>query len=182
MDTDNGGEIRDIGDPADAFDARPEATPPPAEASSRGIDRRRFLEVAAGVSLGATCAIAGVTVARAVAPPARSIDGKTKMPPTPLVATKDLQEGKPQIFPYGDDQVWIAKLAGDKIIALNAACPHVACKLAWDDAKQQYACPCHASYFKIDGVRISGPAPRNMDPALYKIVAGQVVVSGFAPS
>ena len=164
---------QDVG--AGTAPAAPAGDTPPAEA----IGRRRFLEVAAGVSIGASCLVAGTTVARALAPPARSIDGKTKMPPTALVAVKDLKPGKPQIFPYGDDQVWIAKLAGDKVIALNAACPHVACKLSWDDAKQEYACPCHASFFALDGTRKSGPAPRNMDKAAFTVKDGQVIVSGF---
>ena len=152
---------------------------PQATGSSPGMDRRHFLQIAAGVSLGASCVVAGTTVARAVAPPARSIDGKTKMPPTALVAVKDLQPGKPQIFAYGDAQVWVTKAAGDKVMAFNAACPHVACKLAWDEAKQEYACPCHASFFALDGTRKSGPAPRNMDKAAFTVKDGQVIVSGF---
>lgn len=158
------------------------AEPVPATELPRDPDmnRRRFLEVAFGVSVGATCALAGITAARAIAPPGRSIDGKTKMPPTALVAVADLQPGKPQAFPFGDDQIFIAKTADGKVIALDAACPHVRCTLHWDEATQQFACPCHASFFKLDGTRISGPAPRGMDKAMFSVVDGKVVVSGIA--
>lgn len=146
---------------------------------ARSMSRRDFFQWAAGLSIGATAALGAVTAASAINPPGRSIDGKTKMGPTPLVAVKDLAPGKPQLFEYGDDSVFIAKLAGDKIVALNAACPHVKCILHFDDKLGEYACPCHASFFKPDGTRISGPAPRGMDPAIFVVENGQVVVSGF---
>ena len=57
---------------------------------------------------------------------------------------------------------------------------HVACKLHWDDAKQEFACPCHASFFTLTGVKKSGPAVRNMDPATFKLEGGKVVVTGIA--
>jgi len=143
------------------------------------VSRRDFVAMAAGVSLAATGLLAVATAAQAIVPPSRSIDGKTKMPPTALVAVDALEEGKPQMFEYGDDNVWITKLRGGKIVALDAACPHVQCKLPWDEKTQQYACPCHASFFRIDGTKISGPALRNMDPAIFVVQGGKVVVSGF---
>jgi nitrite reductase/ring-hydroxylating ferredoxin subunit len=146
---------------------------------AREMSRRDFFQWAAGLSIGATCALGAVTAASAVNPPGRSIDGKTKMGPTALVAVKDLLPDKPRLFEYGDDSVFITKLAGDKIVALNAACPHVKCILHWDEKLGEYACPCHASFFKPDGARISGPAPRGMDPAIFAVQNGQVVVSGF---
>ena len=179
MDTDSF-ETSDGGIAPEPGGEAPQAAPAAAaDTSGPAMGRRQFLEIAAGVSLGATCVVAGTPVARAIAPPARSIDGKTKMPPTALVAVKDLQPGKPQLFPYGDDQVFVVKLTGDKIIAMDAACPHVRCTLAWDETKQEFACPCHASYFALDGTRKSGPAPRNMDKAAFVVKDGQVVVSGF---
>lgn len=146
--------------------------------TSRDMDRADFFKWAAGLSIGGTCLLTAVAAAQAVSPPSRSIDGKTKMPPTALIAVSALTEGKPQLFEYGDDSVFITK-QGDKVIALNAACPHVACKLHWDEGIRKYACPCHASFFDLQGTKLAGPALRNMDKALYKIEGGQVVVSGF---
>lgn len=143
----------------------------------RDMDRRDFVSWAAGLSIGATCLLGAVTAADAVNPPSRSIDGKTKMPPTALVAVTALQPSVPQLFAYGDDSVFITKMPDDKVLVLNAACPHVACKLHWDEKLQQYACPCHASFFKLDGTKIAGPATRSMDRAVWEIAAGKVVVS-----
>jgi Rieske Fe-S protein len=142
------------------------------------MDRRDFFQWAAGLTLTGTALLTGLTAARAITPPARSIDGKTKMPPTPLVAVAALKPGEPKLFEYGDDNVFIVKSAGDKVVVLNAACPHVQCKLFWDAATKQFACPCHASFFDANGKRISGPASRDMDKAEFTVAAGQVVVSG----
>jgi Rieske Fe-S protein len=143
---------------------RPSA-PEPHEAQPepdlRGIDRRQFFGVVTAV------------------PPGRSIDGKTKMGPTALVAVADLPTDKPVPFEYGDDEVFVIKHPGDKVEVLSAACPHVACKLHWDDAKKEFACPCHASFFTLGGVKKSGPAVRNMDKAVFVVEGGKVVVSGI---
>jgi cytochrome b6-f complex iron-sulfur subunit len=157
---------------------------PPAEVDygtpdTGGVDRRQFVGVVAACSLGVTGLASAGVIGAMLVPPDRSIDGKTKIGPLPLVAVADLPTAKPVLFEYGDDSVFVVKFAADKVIVLSAACPHVQCKLHWVDATQQFACPCHASFFKLDGTRISGPAVRNMDPAIFQIANGKVVVSGI---
>jgi cytochrome b6-f complex iron-sulfur subunit len=147
-------------------------------AKRRVMDRADFLKWVAGLSLGGTALLTSVAAAKAINPPERSIDGKTKMPPTALAKVSDLVEGKPVSFEYGDDMVFLIKTGGS-VLALNAACPHVACKLSWDDSKKEFTCPCHASFFTITGKKKSGPALRDMDKALFVIKDGSVVVSGF---
>lgn len=147
-------------------------------ARRRDMDRADFFKWAAGLSLGGTALLSSVAAAKAITPPERSIDGKTKMPPTALAKVADLKEGTPVAFEYGDDMVFLTK-QGEKVIALSAACPHVACKVAWDDAKKEFACPCHASFFTLEGRKKAGPALRDLDKAIFAIKDGQVVVSGF---
>lgn len=149
------------------------------EPDLRGIDRRQFLGVVAACSLGLTGAVVVGTAVAAVVPPGRSIDGKTKMGPEALVAVSDLPKGKPVPFEYGDDEVFVIRKTDDKILVLSAACPHVACRLHWDEPNNEYACPCHASFFTLEGVKKSGPAVRNMDPAIFEVKGGKVVVSGM---
>lgn len=47
--------------------------------------------------------------------------------------------------------------------ALSATCTHLGCGVAWDDAKKQFVCPCHAGVFDRGGKVVSGPPPRPMD-------------------
>ena len=82
-------------------------------------------------------------------------------------------------FEYGDDEVFVIKHAGDKVAVLSAACPHVACKLHWDEGLKQFACPCHASFFTLDGVKLSGPARAQHGQGGLRVENGKVVVSGI---
>jgi menaquinol-cytochrome c reductase iron-sulfur subunit len=71
--------------------------------------------------------------------------------------------------------VWLRR-KGDQVVALNAECPHLGCKVGYDPDKKHFACPCHDSAFSTDGERKGGPAPRSMDPLDVRVVEGQVEV------
>lgn len=59
---------------------------------------------------------------------------------------------------------WLVKAdAGVAPRAFSTVCPHLGCSVDWDEAKRRFLCPCHQSYFAMDGKVISGPAPRDMD-------------------
>lgn len=168
--SDGSHDHEEVRDPVGAQDGEPDLT---------GIDRRRFFGVVAACSLGLTGAALATPAIASLVPPARSIDGKTKIGALPLVAVKDLPVNKPVPFEYGDDEVFAIRQTGDKVIVLSAACPHVACKLHWDEKLGEFACPCHASFFTLTGVKISGPAVRNMDPATFAVQNGTIVVTGI---
>src|SRR4029450_11607653 len=52
---------------------------------------------------------------------------------------------------------------------LSPICPHLGCSIPWNEAKQQFICPCHVAVFAMDGNKISGPAPRSMDDLESKV-------------
>jgi Rieske Fe-S protein len=144
------------------------------------VDRRTFVVgTLASVSVGATALFSATMIGRAVMPPSRSIEGKTKPGPLAVGRAEDLQPEKPVLAEYGDDVVYMVKLADERLLVLNAACPHVACKLAFNEATKEFDCPCHASSFSIEGTLLGGPAPRDMIAAKFEVVEGEVVVSGF---
>jgi Rieske Fe-S protein len=47
---------------------------------------------------------------------------------------------------------------------LSSICPHEGCNVTWRDDTNQFACPCHDSFFGADGSRLSGPSRRGLDP------------------
>lgn len=56
------------------------------------------------------------------------------------------------------------RLAGGKVEALNTTCPHAGCFVNFDQQAACFKCPCHNSFFKLDGAIIEpSPSPRRMD-------------------
>jgi len=59
---------------------------------------------------------------------------------------------------------------------LSPICPHLGCSVPWNEAKQEFLCPCHGAVFAEDGARLSGPAPRAMDELESKVENAMVKV------
>jgi menaquinol-cytochrome c reductase iron-sulfur subunit len=58
---------------------------------------------------------------------------------------------------------WVAKLAGNQVVAYGPQCTHLGCAYHWDEGKTEFVCPCHNSIFSLDGKVVAGPAPRPLD-------------------
>jgi Rieske Fe-S protein len=41
--------------------------------------------------------------------------------------------------------------------AFSTVCPHLGCRVQWEEEKSEFFCPCHKGVFTSDGVGISGP-------------------------
>jgi len=67
--------------------------------------------------------------------------------------------------------VYLRKFTGNQVIAFNDTCPHLGCKVDFQEASQTFLCPCHASAFKLDGERMNHIPPRNLDTMETKIDA-----------
>jgi len=59
---------------------------------------------------------------------------------------------------------------------LSPVCPHEGCEVAWEQARNQFSCPCHQSFFNADGARLSGPAPRRLDALPTRVQDGKLQV------
>jgi Rieske Fe-S protein len=142
------------------------------------MERRSFLVWLAGAVLAIGGLFMGATVVQALMPPPRSIDGKTKVGTLVVGKVADLQVGKPVLAQYGDVDLFLVKESPTKVAVLSQTCPHVGCKLSFNDKTSQFDCPCHASHFSIEGKKLGGPAPRDMYGADFQVVNGEIVVSG----
>lgn len=67
---------------------------------------------------------------------------------------------------------WVVKQPNNQVTAFTPSCTHLGCAYHWDDASHTFICPCHTSYFSIDGKVLGGPAPRPLDRYQVKIDAG----------
>ena len=55
------------------------------------------------------------------------------------------------------------------VMVLSPICTHLGCPIALSPDGSDFKCPCHGGVFNQEGVRISGPPPRNMDPLDFQI-------------
>lgn len=70
-------------------------------------------------------------------------------------------EGQGVIVREGARPVGVCQIAG-VTHRVSAVCPHLGGVLSWNDAEQSWDCPLHGSRFTHDGVRLEGPATRDL--------------------
>jgi len=85
-------------------------------------------------------------------------DAWTKFPPTTIGA------------------VWILMGKDKKFTVFSSICPHLGCGIDWDGDSGRFVCPCHESYFDIEGSVLSGPSPRGLDTLDTEIKQGKLFV------
>jgi len=104
------------------------------------------------------------------------------------------EDGQPRRFPIIADRadawskyppapigsVYLRRVAGqEKPECFSATCPHLGCMVDFKADVQEYKCPCHNSFFTIDGARInpaSCPSPRDLDQLEVKVEGSEVFV------
>lgn len=57
---------------------------------------------------------------------------------------------------------WVRQREG-KLMAMSTVCPHLGCAIDYDGDNDKFICPCHDSFFSLDGGVETGPSPRGMD-------------------
>lgn len=154
-------------------------------------DRREFIKKASAVVIGGTIALAPVGVGLCVFldPLRRQSESGASV----LVATLSSlpENGEPRKFsvlatkvdawnrtpnvPVG--AVYLQRLPGDKVRALNVVCPHAGCFVDFRPANNHYFCPCHNSSFGPDGRVLDpkSPSPRGLDELAVEIRNGSEV-------
>lgn len=56
------------------------------------------------------------------------------------------------------------------LLAIYKVCTHLGCLYKWVPSNDRYECPCHGSKFTREGVYIEGPAPRNLDRMVVRVL------------
>lgn len=72
--------------------------------------------------------------------------------------------------------VWAVKDGKGAITIFSPLCTHLGCGYRWEGEQRQFYCPCHNSYFALDGTVLAGPAPRPLDTLPAKIENGRLLV------
>lgn len=136
---------------------------------TNGTGRRRFLKYLLGFSALSTIGMVATPVIRFLIPPQTRAgvgEGKVK-----VGTTADIPVGSAKVVPVGGKPTIV--INGDQgVKAFSAICTHLGCIVAWDQAAQQIACPCHDGRFNAqNGTVISGPPPAPL-PAVTATIEG----------
>ncbi len=154
-------------------------------------DRRNFLAKAAAIVIGGALALiaplAGLFV---FLDPLRRKSARGE--PVLVTSLEALPEsGEPRQFSIQRSQVdvwnrtpnvpvgavYLQRVAGDKVRALNAKCPHAGCFVNHKSGPNNFHCPCHDSTFATDGriLNPGSPSPRGLDELEVEVRNGNEV-------
>ncbi|MBP7689563.1 MAG: ubiquinol-cytochrome c reductase iron-sulfur subunit [Thermoflexales bacterium] len=149
----------------------------PAAQQARGISRREFLNYVWGASMALFMAQFGGAIFLFALPRFREgeFGGRKTIG---AVAEKLPQPDSPPVA-FPDVKVWLANVGPNNaassggqqgLVALYRVCVHLGCLYAWVDSTSRFECPCHGSKYELDGTYIEGPAPRDLDRFVVKLL------------
>jgi cytochrome b6-f complex iron-sulfur subunit len=147
------------------------------EDKSKGIksSRRSFVRKA-WIAFGFIAAAEMVYFIISLLKPSRDIN-KSKQESSVMVigSISDFTPGS--VTPDRINKLYIVREADGGFLALSIVCPHLGCSVLWDEAKNQFDCPCHSSAFNIHGLVLNSPAPRPLDYFPVILEEGKVKVN-----
>ncbi len=146
----------------------------PSQENGAGTSRRRLLDWLLGTALGGVVASALYPVFRYVMPP------KVAEPQTNSVLAGKVSELAPnsgKIFRFGSRPGILLRTPGGEIRAFSAICTHLNCTVQYRDDFEHIWCACHNGHYDLNGINISGPPPRPLQPYRVDIKGDEIWVS-----
>lgn len=70
---------------------------------------------------------------------------------------------------------------GGEVQAFSTMCTHLGCGVRANTGGEGFVCPCHDSYFNVDGTVLSGPAPRPLDQYETRVEGGRLWLGPIRP-
>ena len=77
-----------------------------------------------------------------------------------VASRKKLRPGSSVSFSTPSGESFLLTNTGSGVkpyIAFSSRCPHLGCKVHWQDEKNRFFCPCHGGAFDKTGVATAGP-------------------------
>lgn len=75
----------------------------------------------------------------------------------------ELAPGDADVVTYEGESVALFKDETGNVHAVNPACTHINCKVAWNRTERSWDCPCHGARYDIDGHVLTGPARKDLE-------------------
>lgn len=85
------------------------------------------------------------------------------LPTDKLDELADMANGEARVVKYEGHRLAIYKDENGTVHALNSACTHIKCEVAWNNAERSWDCPCHGSRFSVTGEVLTAPARKDLE-------------------
>jgi nitrite reductase/ring-hydroxylating ferredoxin subunit len=89
---------------------------------------------------------------------------KAIVPAEKLSELAGIAAGEAAVVKYEGHTIAVYKDEEGNIHALNSACTHIKCEVAWNNAEKTWDCPCHGSRFSYTGEMLTAPARKDLTP------------------
>lgn len=113
----------------------------------------RLVSVTLLSGLGGSAALSGNAVFRFLYPRA----GLTRKRLVYLASLTDIPAGQARSCTLPGGETALVRNTGTGLVALSDVCPHLGCKVRWEEADRSFLCPCHRGIFDAEGKAIAGP-------------------------
>ena len=139
------------------------------------FSRMRFLDWLIGTSAGGLLLAVLYPVSRYFIPPAAGESAATSviLPLKP----EDVAPNTGQIFKFGSRPGILVRTSSGELRAFTATCTHLGCIVQHRPDLGHIWCACHNGHFDLNGINISGPPPRPLEPYVVNVRGNQIVVS-----
>ncbi len=74
----------------------------------------------------------------------------------------ELAPGEAKVVKHDGQTIAAYKDEKHELHLVNAACTHIKCNVAWNNAEKSWDCPCHGSRFDFNGNVLTAPARKNL--------------------
>ena len=74
-----------------------------------------------------------------------------------LAPVSDIPPGQSRVYVLPGGGTALVTNTGSEVVALSNVCPHLGCKVHWEEAARHFFCPCHNGTFDPSGRAIAGP-------------------------
>jgi Rieske Fe-S protein len=79
-----------------------------------------------------------------------------------LSSLSDMAAGEAQVVKYEGEKIALFKDDAGNLHAVNPACTHINCEVAFNNTELSWDCPCHGARYDIDGNMLTGPARKDL--------------------
>jgi hypothetical protein len=80
-----------------------------------------------------------------------------------LEQLSELSPDEGKVVKLNNETMALYKDGTGTLHAVNPACTHMKCSVAWNAAEKSWDCPCHGARYSIDGEVLNGPADSNLE-------------------